>query len=127
MITTEQLGQVMRAEMQLHLWHVQTRSYAEHMTLDFIYTAWHAWRDEFLETLCGVCGERLPALDNTKIPLVDYMDARQVEAYLHSLEYFLTKSLPTAWSSHSSATDLANLRDEILGGVHRALYRITLV
>lgn len=107
---------------QLKIHHWQTKSYAEHQALGGTYDALTEQIDEFVEVFMGKYG-RIESRDGFKIELSNYSDlgtADFVDKYINYLVEELPKSL------EESDTDLLNIRDEMLGGLNKLKYLLTL-
>ena len=105
--------------MQIHVYHWLTTSYAQHKALGDLYDGIHDLADEFVEVYMGKHGRDVAAnagsVINFNIAGVNESIAA-FEAYLVSLTNQVD---PTD-------TDLLNIRDEMLGLVHKTQYLLTL-
>ena len=101
---------------QMHVYHWQSLSFANHMALGELYDGIHDLTDTFMEAYMGKYGREQTAV-NSAI-LVDY-DVNNKMEKINEFEQFLVNcDLPD--------TDLLNIRDEMLGLVHKVKYLLTL-
>lgn len=107
---------------QLKIHHWQTKSYAEHQALGGAYDALTEQIDEFVETFMGKYG-RIESRDGFKIELSNYSDLNVVDFVDKYIDY-LVNELPKGLEE--SDTDLLNIRDEMLGGLNKLKYLLTL-
>lgn len=107
---------------QLKIHHWQTKSYAEHQALGGAYDALTEQIDEFIETFMGKYG-RIESRDGFKIELSNYADLSTMD-FVDKYITYLTDELPTGLED--SDTDLLNIRDEMLGGLNKLKYLLTL-
>ncbi len=108
---------------QLKLYHWQTHSYARHKATDDVLDALDKVIDEYVETYMGKYGRpRLNARTNTvKIGNLNEKSATLfVKVCIAHLQGPLVKKL------NAADTDLLNLRDEMLGELHKVLYLFSL-
>jgi DNA-binding ferritin-like protein len=108
---------------QIKLYHWQTFSYSRHKATDGVIKELDEHIDKFVEVWSGKYGRsRLTSATNT-LSVRNLGDAAMVRFVKESITYLqgsLTKSLA------ASDTDLANIRDEMLGNLHQLLYLFTL-
>lgn len=108
---------------QINLFHWQTDSYAMHKASDKLVENLTEKMDRFIEIYQGTRGVRL------KMPPKNFItynneNSKSIIQLLNKFKSWLISDLPKflkAWD-----TDLANLRDEILGTVNKTLYLFTL-
>jgi DNA-binding ferritin-like protein len=115
METSKVLLLLIEAADQLRVFHWQTTSYPEHVALGALYEKTADVTDDIAEALIGAT-ER-PQLAET-IQLVDYSEGsplKYVQAFAKELEGIT--GLPT---------DILNMRDDLLGVVHKTAYLLTL-
>jgi len=103
------------------IYHWQTKSFSRHKASDSLFASLSEKIDRFVECLQGSRGRTIKFKKGTVIDLVNFSDKEAVEL-LRDFEAWLNKVLP----KHITEKDLTNLRDEILGDVHQALYLFTL-
>jgi hypothetical protein len=114
-----------------HLAHLCTRSYAKHMALGDFYDAVAAGADEFIECHMGVFG-KLDISDFPPIrlatgdPVTQISDLRTwiVANREECCEAGADKEGEQAESNDVDCTELANLIDNILAVIDRALYKL---
>jgi len=110
-------------QQQLQIFHWQTESYAEHKALGKTYEAFGSLLDDYVETLFGQAG-RLYAGDGFTIKLVNY-EQNAVNTFIEETLSYLNNDLPVEIDG-KSATDLANIRDEMVGLFNKLKYLLTL-
>lgn len=107
---------------QLKIHHWQTKSYAEHQALGGAYDTLTEQIDEFVETFMGKYG-RIESQNGFKIELSNYADLSTVD-FIDKYIGYLVNNLPK--DLEESDTDLLNIRDEMLGGLNKLKYLLTL-
>ena len=105
---------------QLKVLHWQTKSYARHKAYGDTYEALDGSIDEFVEVLQGRRGKNLEA--NGTIQILNAND-KQLEDFLDATVTQL-ESLGALLSENE--TELLNLRDEMLAGINKLRYLLTL-
>jgi hypothetical protein len=113
---TDLIQFLLEAANQVRVLHWGTSSYSEHVALGDLYEAISGATDKIAEALMGAQGKRLP-LKGT-LELADYaegMPATYVQGIGKALES--VTGLPT---------DILNMRDDLLGAVHKTSYLLTL-
>lgn len=118
----EILQGLMQFQNQIRILHWQTNSYARHKAYDFAYTTLNDLLDDFIEVYQGKYN-RIKFETNTNIELSD-LDEINLNEFLSKFIGFLTETLPSKLDEKD--TDLLNIRDEILGVVHKLKYLLTL-
>ena len=108
---------------QLKLYHWQTEVFARHQATDIILKELDELIDLFVEVYMGKYG-RPNITRTTNTVVVRNMNEKTATKFVkEGLEYLqgpLTKSLK------GSDTDLTNIRDEMMGNLHKLLYLFTL-
>ena len=108
---------------QLKLYHWQTEVFSRHMATDEILKELDELIDLFVEVYMGKYG-RPNITRSTNTIVVRNMNEKSATKFVkEGLEYLqgpLTKSLK------GSDTDLTNIRDEMMGNLHKLLYLFTL-
>jgi Family of unknown function (DUF5856) len=108
---------------QLKLYHWQTEVFARHQATDLILKELDELIDLFVEVYMGKYG-RPNITRTTNTVVVRNMNEKSATKFVkEGLEYLqgsLTKSLK------GSDTDLTNIRDEMMGNLHKLLYLFTL-
>lgn len=108
---------------QIKLYHWQTHSFAQHKATDEVIAALDTTIDSYVETYMGKYGRpKLGAATNTiRVQnMTEKTATRFIQACISYLQGPLIKRLKP------SDTDLVNLRDEMLGELHKLLYMFTL-
>jgi hypothetical protein len=111
--------------MMIKLYHWKTHSFAGHKATDDLYGTLNEHMDSFVEVLMGkMAGARANFLSTKSIKLVDLSNKKQLIGRVNSIKGQLSameKMVPLM-----NATDLLNIRDEILGDLNKFLYLLTL-
>ena len=92
---------------QIHYWHLQTSSYAEHKILNKFYEEWLELADKFIETYQGRYNQ---LTGDVKINLVNYK-ANESKNYLTTILQYLQG--PCRKILYSQDTDLGAILDEM--------------
>lgn len=99
--------------------HWATTSYAEHQALGAFYDTFSSWVDEVVEAAIGASGGtrfQEPGGGDE----VRYQDA---SVLLSELKAYLVIDFPVAVNR---SPDLLNMRDELLGQIHKTLYLLSM-
>jgi len=104
---------------QLRMLHWGTNSYAEHKALGKAYETLDPLIDTFVETWMGIHGKDLGSV---KLVLSPY-NRGSADALLNQAVEFFTNDMNQMVTGN---TDLANIRDEMLGIVNQTKYLLTL-
>ena len=108
---------------QLKLYHWQTGSYARHKATDEVLDSLDKLIDEFVEVYMGKYGRaRLGPKTNT-VKLVNMSEKTAVRFIQDCARHIQG---PLSAGLKPADTDLANLRDEMLGELHKVLYLFSL-
>jgi len=111
--------------MMIKLYHWKTHSFSGHKATDDLYASLNGHMDNFVEVLMGkMAGTRANFLSTKNIRLVDLTNKKQLVGRVNAIKGQLSameKMVPLA-----NATDLLNIRDEILGDLNKFLYLLTL-
>lgn len=128
---SEIISPLLTIQNQLKIFHWQTRSYAQHKSLDEAYSALGSLIDEFVETYMGIFG-RIYASDgefNLQLTNIDYslegngLSSNMISFIDDSIEYFKSYSEDIQLKDK---TDLLNIRDEMLGTLNQLKYLLSL-
>lgn len=118
--------ELLRTLVELKIYHWSTTSFARHKASDQCFTTLQTLTDQFMEVFLGQNAQARKGFqsDLTANPMLTVaMKAaaadRGMEARLLRLEQLLR-------ASRFTATDLQNIRDEMLSAVHTCLYLFTL-
>lgn len=107
----------------IQLYHWQTRSNARHVASGNLYSTLIGLIDQFMEVFMGKYS-RVRLLSKDKLPLVS-LDAKGAVEYLkYNIAFF--SDLENFMPELKNSTDLLNIRDEIVGELHKTLYLFTL-
>lgn len=120
--TTQSSGEVVKMffEMrdQIHFYHLQTQSFAEHKALNDFYETILDIADKFMEAYQGVYGR---ATGNISLTLKTYTeDGATVDTKVFA------EKVKTLQKSVETNTDLVNLLDELLNACNKTVYLLTL-
>ena len=111
--------------MMIKLYHWKTHSFAGHKATDELYGKLNENMDNFVEVLMGkMAGTRADFLSTKSINLVDLSNKKQLVGRVNAIKGYLSameKTIPL-----ENATDLLNIRDEILADLNTFLYLLTL-
>jgi DNA-binding ferritin-like protein len=116
------LSKLLTFQNQLRIFHWQTKSYAEHNAFGSTYDTLDELIDEFVEVFQGIRG-RIKAETEFKITLQNYSSNNGCVSVINEFITFLEKDL---LSTIPDATDLANIRDEMLAAANKLVYLLTL-
>ena len=105
--------------MQIHVYHWLTTSFSQHKALGELYDGIHDLSDNFMEVYMGKYGRNIGA--NTA-SVINYNTSNLNET-IASFEAFL---INLTNELEPTDTDLSNIRDEMLGLVHKVKYLLTL-
>lgn len=103
---------------QIHYYHLQTESFAEHTALNNFYETILEIADQFLEAFQGVNGR---AQGEVSITLKQYSQ----EGVISDIKGFIEK-VKGLQQSVQTNTDLVNLLDELLNSANKTIYLLTL-
>lgn len=116
---------ILESLMMIKLYHWKTHSFAQHKATDDLYATLNTHMDNFVEVLMGkMAGTRANFLSTKNIKLVDLSNKKQLVGRVNAIKSQLSameKQVPML-----NATDLLNIRDEILGDLNKFLYLLTL-
>lgn len=107
---------------QLRIYHWQTTSYSEHKALGKAYDALDESIDTFVESWMGVYG-KVSVAGGIRMTLLDYAPDGPGKLLDQATEFFTSGELGSALNGN---TDLANIRDEMLGTINRTKYLLAL-
>jgi hypothetical protein len=109
---------------QLKIYHWQTTSYSRHVGVDRILGEIDGKIDEFVEVFMGKYG-RPRLTDATRTIRVANMSERQAATFVRAAVTYLSGPLSASLNPRTD-TDLANIRDEMIGSLNLLLYLFTL-
>ena len=105
-----------------HKYHLDTKSYAQHKALDFLYTELESFKDTLCELLMGYLnGERLGKLKVDDVP-----------EYSHSVVMKLVKDIKSfafdvyEWAENKKYCDIENTAQSLSGVAAKTIYLLTL-
>ena len=109
----------------IKLYHWKTHSFSSHKATDDLYAKLNENMDNFVEVLMGkMAGTRADFLSTKSIKMVDLSNKKQLVGRVNVIKGYLSameKTIPL-----ENATDLLNIRDEILADLNTFLYLLTL-
>jgi hypothetical protein len=110
-------------QQQMRIFHWQTDSFAQHKAFGKIYESLDGFVDEYVETYMGKYGRPRMGPRNHSIR-INNMNKKSIITFIkHCAEYLQG---PLVKKLKPTDTDLVNLRDEMLGDLHKVLYLFTL-
>jgi hypothetical protein len=121
MDTTIVANKLLSARTNIKFYHWSTSNYARHKATCDLVGKLDDLLDSIVEIYSATYGKPKPGTVGT-IEYVVLTDATAVQ-YLNSFADFLVNDMPKYLSKKD--TDIVNLRDELLGVVHQALYLFT--
>jgi len=112
--------------LSVKFYHWRTSSYSTHKATDELYGDLNDNIDEFAETLMGAMGTRIPATN--KLHLTIPSDNKHMGVLIDKsvnllADFDFTKLSRTA---NTTTTDLMNMRDEMVGQLHKTKYLLSL-
>ena len=108
---------------QIKLYHWQTHSFAQHKATDELLDSLDKVIDEYVETYMGKYGRPKMTTRNNTVR-VQNMNAKMMLKFIKACIAYLEG--PLVKKLKPSDTDLVNLRDEMIGDLHKVLYLFTL-
>jgi hypothetical protein len=108
---------------QLHIYHLQTKSYARHKASDELLGELTEFIDRFIETYSGKYG-RVVFNGPTNITIENLDDDHGMDLLDNMIKYLLN-DLPK-YLDPKIDSDLLNLRDDIVGKINQTRYLYTL-
>lgn len=108
---------------QLKLYHWQTHSFAQHKATDDLLDSLDKTIDEYVEIYMGKYGRPKMATRNNTIRIQN-MNAKGAARYIKECAAYIEG--PLVKKLKPTDTDLINLRDEMLGALHKVMYLFTL-
>lgn len=108
------------ARQQAHFWHLDTKSFSEHKSLEAFYTELLELTDKLLEEFMGK-GKRID-FGGVRMTFHAYDKDKMVEYFKKLARYIVRRKKSLA----PSEGNLNNVFDEILGLINRTLYLFTL-
>lgn len=108
---------------QIKLYHWQTESFAQHKATDDLITSLDESIDTYVETYMGKYGRPKMTTRNNSFRLQN-MNAKMAVKFIKDCISYLQG--PLVKKLKPDDTDLFNVRDEMLGDLHKVLYLFTL-
>ena len=112
--------------MSVKFYHWRTSSYSTHKATDELYGDLNDNIDEFAETLMGAMDSRITAPN--KLHLTIPNDNKHMESIIDKSIKLLSEHdfAYIAKTYHTTTTDLMNIRDEMVGQLHKTKYLLKL-
>lgn len=112
--------------LSVKFYHWRTSSYSTHKATDELYGDLNDNIDEFAETLMGAIGKRIPATNklHLTIPSDNKHMLSLIDRTVNMLAGFDFEKL--AKTAQTTTTDLMNMRDEMVGQLHKTKYLLSL-
>lgn len=104
---------------QVHLWHLQTTSYAEHKALNEFYDEWLSLADDFIETFSGRYRRVSGGMVCNALP---YQEGMAYHFMVKEASYLLSSEVRNI----TPDSDLNNILDEMTSLANRTAYLLTL-
>lgn len=120
----ELLTTLVTAQQQYKIYHWQTKSFSQHKSFGEIYESLGENIDELIEAYQGRYG-RIIAGQGFQYNVKNYSSVDEAIAYTDGFIEFLSGRFNEIVDD--DATDLMNIRDEILGNLNQLKYLLTLV
>jgi len=108
---------------QIKLYHWQTHSFAQHKATDELLDSLDKAIDEYVEVYMGHYGRPKMASRNSTIQIKN-MNVKSIIKFLRECVAYLQG--PLVKKLKPTDTELVNLRDEMLAGLHQVMYLFTL-
>lgn len=108
---------------QIHLWHLQTKGYAQHLALGAYYDGIRDSVDSIAEKCMGYKGNRLSAKGGWK--LVDFTGNSQITNHLVGVENYIN-DLYDEIAKDKKATHLLNEIDNVKALISQTKFMLTL-
>lgn len=109
---------------QMHVWHLQTGSYAQHKALNGYYDTIRDQIDAFAECYMGYSGERLSAKGGLRF--LEYSNVEQVNLHLDQVCKFCGDLYGELERMSPKPTHLLNIVDEMKATIAKTKYLLTL-
>jgi DNA-binding ferritin-like protein len=113
------IAQLIYLQLQMRIYHWQTKSYARHKAFGKFYDSLGDLLDTFVETYQGIYGRVAFA---QSLDLRNLEESTDIEKILNNAIAMLTNEMEDI-QAHS---DLLNIRDEMVGAMNHLRYLITL-
>lgn len=113
------IAQLIYLQMQVRIFHWQTKSYARHKALGKFYESFDDLLDNFVETYQGIFG-RIGFAQSLELKNLD--ESTNLENVLNNAINILNEESPEIQDN----SDLSNIRDEMIGQMNRLKYLLTL-
>jgi hypothetical protein len=130
---SELIRHLMQIKDNLQLYHWNTKSYAKHKATDQLITLLAKNIDDFVEAYLGVNTEDKIKIDDIKIKLYTdtqlsgaLMDLLGMLSSLQEGQFSAIQYLRGKKKIYIITSDIINIRDEIMGNIHKTLYLLTL-
>lgn len=103
-------------------YHHDTKSYAQHKALDFLYTSLNKYRDEIPEKLMGYMGgKRIGKIQMDEIPSFSNESVHNLVEEIKDFAYELYE-----WAGKKKYCDIENIAQSLSGDSAKTIYLLTL-
>lgn len=103
----------------IKLFHWKTGSFAHHKISDELLSSIDGLSDKLVESICGVYGIR-PEMENQLIRITNISEVSKMVSAIKLVGFELRKQTPVLEN-----TEIANIRDELLDSMDKALYLLS--
>lgn len=108
---------------QIKIFHWQTPKYAEHIALNDLYDALNDQIDELVEVYQGKIQSVIKTKDNFDVKLYNYISTEDIVDYIDKfINYLDTKMI----DKPDENGDLVSIKDDIVAGLNKTKYLLTL-
>lgn len=116
---------LLKLQSQVRFFHWQTKMYSRHMAFGGFYTAVDPLIDQLVEACMGAIGKESMIMEAPAVIELKNMEEIKINEFLAETVTFLTSELGklVPLAQH---TDVANIRDGILGEINKLKYLLTL-
>lgn len=121
----EIVANLLKLQAQVRFFHWQTKMYARHMAFGGFYTAVDPLIDQLVEACMGAIGKDSMIMNSPAVLELKNMDEIKINEFLAETVTFLTSGLANLVPLEQH-TDIANIRDGILGEINKLKYLLTL-
>ena len=104
----------------IKLYHWKTKSFPEHKNTDELYSSLNEHIDHFVEVMIGITSKR-PQQNIYHINAYNFSSKEELKKYLTKVK----KELVQMNFTFKGESDLLNIRDEILGDIHKFEYLLS--
>ena len=114
------IAKLLQLRTDIKMFHWQTKSFAYHKISDELLGSIDDLTDKLVEAICGLTNSRPNILPGSTIRISNLVDKKNFIDVLKQANTFLREP-----NTLLSSTEIANIRDEILGSIDKALYLLS--